>query len=158
MNRACVLHVDDVQDDRFLFQHAAKQAGLALPLLSLESGERALAYMAGEGEYANRNEFPLPCIILLDVKMPGLGGFDVLQRIRQQPQFKDIVIIMFSGSQHDGDIEKAAALGANSFVTKPADCRALTKLVGAIQDYWLTFHEFGWNSNCRPKARKSLAT
>jgi CheY-like chemotaxis protein len=157
MSKSCILHVDDDHDDRLLLRHASKQAGLGLPLLSLENGEQAIAYLSGQGEYRDRNEFPLPCVILLDVKMNGVSGFDVLHWIRSQPDLHDLVVIMFSGSRMEGDLGKAARLGANSFVSKPADCRVLSKLVRAIQDYWLAFHEFGWDSNCRPKQTATIS-
>jgi CheY-like chemotaxis protein len=151
MLRSCVLNVDDDENDRFFLEHAAKQAGLGLPLLFVESGEEAIAYLAGEGHYANRERFPQPCIILLDVMMNGLDGFEVLRWIRGQPELDATVVIMFSGSRHDNDSQMAARLGANSFVSKPADCEKRLELIKALRHYWLTFHEFGWGSSCRVK-------
>src|SRR5262245_9918941 len=98
MSRSCVLHVDDGVDDRLLVRHASKHAEFGLPLFSVETGNEAMAYLAGEGEYADRTKFPLPCVVLLDVKMPGVTGFEVLQWVRNQPQFRKLVVIMFSAS------------------------------------------------------------
>jgi CheY-like chemotaxis protein len=156
MRRSCILHVDDDPDDRLLVRHAAKQAGVSLPLLSLENGEQAMDYLSGRGEYANRAEFPLPCVILLDIKMNGVSGFDVLKWIRDRSEFDDVVVIIFSGSRLDGDIQKALALRANSFVAKPTGCDSLINFIRAVQDYWLTFHEFGSDSNCRTRKAKLL--
>ena len=83
--------------------------------------------------------------------MDGLSGFEVLQWVRSQPQFQNLVVIMVSASRQERDVEQAARLGANSFVAKLADFRLLTKLLLSIQNYWLRFHEFGWDASCRPK-------
>jgi CheY-like chemotaxis protein len=151
MIRSCVLHVDDDSNDQLLLAHASRKASLGIPLLGVESGEKAIAYLSGEDQYSNRAEFPLPCILLLDIKMKGLNGFDVLKWIRGQAELQELIVIMYSGSRHESDLREAAKLGANSFVTKPNDSRLLSQFVRALEEYWLKFHEFGWESQCRPK-------
>ena len=152
MSPSCILHVDDDPNDLFLFEYAYNAAKIDLPLKQLSSGEQAIAYLEGHGEHADRLAHPLPCLVIMDLKMNGASGFDVLKRMRQHPEWKSVVVILLSSSTMPGDIDRALNQGANAFVTKPATIDGFRELLEALQAFWLRFHEFGWPSACRAGA------
>lgn len=144
-----ILHVDDSEDDRFLFNRAWQRAGIHLALVSLESGEQAINYLSGKGEYADRSIYPIPCMVFLDLKMNATSGFDVLQWLRGQPELQHLVVIIYSSSNQSVDVRKSLQLGANAYVTKPAGNQKWIDLLASIKNFWLRFHEFPWPSNCK---------
>lgn len=148
MEPAGILHIDDREDDRFLFKRAWQRAGVQLALVSLNSGEQALEYLTGNGEYQDRSVYPLPCMVFLDLKMNGTSGFDVLQWIRNQPLLRHLVVILYSSSNDMGDVQRGMELGANAFVTKPAGNERWVELLRSVKSFWLKFHEFPWPSKC----------
>jgi CheY-like chemotaxis protein len=144
-----ILHVDDSEDDRFLFNRAWQRAGLHLALVAVGSGEEALDYLAGNGEFADRNIYPIPCMVFLDLKMNGTSGLDVLRWIREQLELEHLVVIMFSSSNHSADVRRAMQLGANAYIAKPNANHNWVDLLEAVKNFWLRFHEFPWPSNCK---------
>lgn len=94
-------------------------------------------YLSGVGKYANHPEFPLPAVVLLDIKMPGVSGLDVLRWIRSQPGLKTIRVVMLTSSDDIKDVNQAYQLGANSFLTKPADLDEFFEIARALSGYWL---------------------
>ena len=107
------------------------------PLQVVKNGPEAIEYLQGAGRYRNRQQFPLPRIILLDIKMPGMSGLDVLKWIREQPTLRAIRVIMLTSSDSVRDVNAAYQLGANSFLVKPNDFDDLVKLTQSIQGYWI---------------------
>ena len=103
----------------------------------VHDGEEAIGYLKGEGKYSRRDEFPLPTLLLLDLKMPKSDGFDVLTWIRGQKELSAIRIVVLTGSDDEGDIDRAYSLGANSFLVKPLDFERFTQISRAISGYWL---------------------
>jgi len=99
--------------------------------------EEVMVYLLGVGPYDNRNEFPLPALILLDLKFPGLDGFDFLRWLRQQPGINLIRVVVLSSSNNIRDIDKAYKFGANSFLVKPADFDRFVEVSIALNGYWL---------------------
>ena len=132
-----ILVAEDDENHAFLIRRAFKQACLLNPVHFVEDGEQAIAYLKGEGKYANREEFPLPCLLLLDIKMPNKNGFEVLEWIRQQPGLAALRVIVLTTSGSTADITRAYQLGANSFLTKPMDFRDFVQLSAAVKGYWL---------------------
>jgi len=132
-----------------MFERAWSALGFHLGLSAAKSGEEALDYLAGRGGYADRYIYPLPCIVFLDLKMNGVSGFEVLQWLRQQPDLAHLVVIVCSGSDQAGDVERAMRLGANAYVRKPHRLRDWTELLDSMKKFWLRFHEFAWPSQCR---------
>jgi CheY-like chemotaxis protein len=134
--RACkVLMVDDSDDDRALFSVAVEKAGQALQLLApLANGEEAIAYLSGEGDYADRARHPYPELMVLDLKMPCKNGFDVLEWMGQQ-ESRPAITVVLSGSNHQCDIEQALALGASYYHVKPSELDGWIATARTIESY-----------------------
>jgi len=137
LDTAVILLAEDDENHALLVQRAFKKANLLNPLHVVRDGEEAIAYLKGEGHYANRAEFPLPAILLLDLKMPRKDGFEVLQWIRQDQHLCGLRIIVLTSSDGIQDIGRAYRLGANSFLQKPADFEKFVTVVHALQGYWI---------------------
>jgi len=114
-----ILMVEDDTNDALLVLQTLKQASVAHQVQVVPDGQTALAYLSGLGIYGDREKFPLPALVLLDLKMPGIDGFEVLAWVRQQPQFKDLRVVVLTSSTDGQDLNKAYRLGANSFLLKP---------------------------------------
>jgi len=132
-----ILLVEDRQDDVFLIRTALEKGRVFNPIQAVQDGEEAIAYLMGEGKFANREEFPLPGLILLDLKMPRMDGFELLKWIRQQPGLQAVRVIVLTSSDHIPDVNLAYQLGANSFLLKPMDFEQFVATGEIIRDYWL---------------------
>jgi CheY-like chemotaxis protein len=133
-----VLHIDDDSNDTVLLQAAARKAGSNFTLFNVSDGEHAMAYLSGTEPYADRSLYPLPALILLDLKMPRLTGFEILKWIRDQPHLSKIPVLVLSGSQMQDDMKQAYAGGANSYFIKPPGFDSLVGLIQQIDTAWLT--------------------
>lgn len=140
-SRAAML-VDDNEDDRFLAAQAWAEAGIRNRLICLDGGRRALDYLLGAGDYADRAKHPLPAFILLDIKMPAVSGFDVLSRLRADPKLRSLPVLMLTASTAPSDVAEAHRLGANGFFVKPSTVEELVRLFAAIDGCWLKFNQF----------------
>jgi CheY-like chemotaxis protein len=136
-DRSVILIVDDSDDDILLIRNAFQRANIRNPLFALRDGDEAISYLKGEGKFSNRAEYPLPDLILLDLKMPRVTGFEVLQWIRSQPGLASLRVLVLTTSDEIKDVNKAYALGANSFLIKPLDLEDFTYLSQVITDFWL---------------------
>ncbi len=134
---AVILLVEDREDDVLLIKRAFAKAGLNNPLYIVNDGEQAIAYLMGDSPFSNRNEYPLPDIILLDLKMPRLDGFETLAWIRKQPGIRALPIIVLTSSDEIRDVNRAYALGANSFLVKPLDFENSVAVAKMVEKYWL---------------------
>ena len=114
-----VLLIEDNHDDVFLMRRAVKKAGMPWNVNVVMDGQEAIDYMNGAGKFANREEFPLPSLVFLDLKLPYFSGFDVLTRIRNHETLKDVPVIILTSSPEQRDQQKAAELGANVYLIKP---------------------------------------
>ncbi|SPE50829.1 Response regulator receiver protein [Verrucomicrobia bacterium] len=132
-----ILVVEDEPSDTVLMQRAFQKAGVVNPVHVLKDGREAIDYFEGAGRFANREEFPLPCLMLLDLKLPYVRGLDVLKWIRQHPEVGMIVLVL-SSSAEQKDVAGAYLLGANGFLVKPSEFHRLVDMVRAIKDFWLT--------------------
>lgn len=132
-----ILLAEDNDDHILLIRHAFKQANLLNPLQVVRDGDELIAYLSGAGKYANRDEFPLPSLILLDLKMPRRSGFEVLEWVRQHPTLNKIRVVVLTSSDEIKDVNRAYAMGANSFLVKPLDFRDFVEMSRAIKGYWL---------------------
>ena len=136
-----ILLVEDEESDVFFMKMAMRKIGAASSLQVAEDGQEAIDYLTGEGAFADRTRYPLPALILLDLKLPKVMGMEVLKWIRERAEFDMVVVIMLTSSQQKSDIEKAYSLCANSYLVKPANPHGLTELMTLVKSYWLHFNQ-----------------
>lgn len=136
-----ILHVEDDPNDALLFQHACRKAGIGFELQSVNDGDQAIAYLRGQEKFSDRATHPLPELILLDLKMPRLSGFDVLAWLRTEGGFNRVPVIILTSSNHESDIRRAYDLGANSYLVKPVGFDALVEVARTIHSYWTHINE-----------------
>jgi CheY-like chemotaxis protein len=136
-----ILLAEDNDDDVFLLKRAFQSAEIQNPLYVAHDGQEAIDYLSGVGNFANRTEYPLPSLVILDLKMPKRTGMEVLQWVRSQPVLHCLPVIMLSSSTHRHDIERAYRLGANAFVAKPTSTEDRNELSRYIKGFWLQFNE-----------------
>lgn len=137
MDMTPILLVEDSEDNVLLVRHALHKAGVTRPLEVVTTGEQAVEYLGGTNGYSDWHRFPLPSIVLLDLKMPGMSGFDVLKWIRQQPGLKALRVAMLTSSDMPGEIKTAHDLGANIFLTKPVQLERLIEIMRTLNEHWL---------------------
>ena len=133
-----ILLADDDENGAFLTTRALKQAGVLHPITVVRDGDAAIEYLAGTSRYADRGAHPLPCLLLLDQKLPGRSGLEVLEWLRTKSLVCTLPVLMLSASTFDGDVQTAYLLGANGYLVKPGEFEALVAMAKAIKDYWLT--------------------
>jgi CheY-like chemotaxis protein len=131
-----ILLAEDDNDYVFLIKKVFAKAHIPNPVHVVWNGEEVISYLKGEGKYSNRDEYPLPDILLLDLKMPRVNGFEVLHWIRQQPGLSRLRILVLTSSDQMRDVNQAYELGANSFLVKPIDFEDFTHLSRLIADFW----------------------
>lgn len=134
---AVILLAEDNEDDVAMMRRAFKKANFLNPLHVVENGEEAIAYLQGAGKYASREEYPLPSLLLLDLKMPRKNGFDVLEWIRHQPGLSSLRVVVLTSSDEIRDVNRAYQLGANSFLVKPLDFSEFVRMTEALKGYWI---------------------
>ena len=137
-----ILYVDDDDNDIQLANFAAPKAGLASQFHTVNSAAQALDYIQGRGPFADRAKFPMPRLVLLDLRMPRMNGLELLHWLRSQPELLGMIVIVFTASAHPADIGRACELGANAFVQKPSSQTELIYLLKLLKDFWGGFHEF----------------
>jgi CheY-like chemotaxis protein len=118
------------------------EAGVINPVQVATDGQMAIDYLAGKDKFADRTRFPLPGLVLLDLKLPRQSGREVLQWIRAHPSLRRTVVIVFTSAQYVGDIGLAYDLGANSFVVKPVDFTQYLDLARLLRDWWLRYNQY----------------
>lgn len=142
MSRAfTILHIEDDPNDILLVERAMKKSNSGAQLRAVSDGDMAVTYLKGEGDFAKRELYPLPDLLLLDLKMPRKSGLEVLAWIRKEDPFKLTPVVIFTSSKHDQDINKAYDLGANSYLVKPVGFDALLETIKQIQFYWGTLNQ-----------------
>jgi CheY-like chemotaxis protein len=127
--KGVVLIVDDNPDDVELLRLAFAKAKAPCALMSAHDGAEAIRYLSGEGKYADRNLYPMPLLVLLDLNMPRVNGFDVLAWIQQHPSSTFPMVITLSYSHLESDIRRAYDLGTNAYIAKPVDLDSSVSLV-----------------------------
>ena len=141
MKRGFVMLVaDDDANDLALLKLAvelgARKAGIRITVQAVEDGETAIAYLSGGGKFARRDIFPFPDIIVLDLKMPGLDGLDILEWLGNNDEYRRIPKIMLSGSGQERDVEEAYRLGVNTYFQKSANFDEFKELIHDMIRYW----------------------
>lgn len=135
--QALFLLVEDNEDHVVLIRRAFAKSKVLNPVQVVRNGEDAIAYLEGTGRFSNRDEYPLPAVVLLDLKLTGLDGFDVLRWIRQQAGLRALRVVVLTSSSEIRDVNLAYQLGANSFLVKPVDFEDFVRVTQALQGYWL---------------------
>lgn len=136
LNNQIILLVEDDPNDVLLIQRAFQKAGLHNSLKIVRNGDEAIEYLSGENSYDDRERFPLPFLVLLDLKMPGTDGFEVLTWARNVPNLKRLLIVVLTSSNLQSDVDKAYDLGANSYLVKPVEFDAMVNLIKRFEAYW----------------------
>src|SRR5690349_18805344 len=131
------LLVEDNADDVVLIRRAFAAAQMLNPLVVVRNGEEAMAYFMGLGPYKNRSEYPLPSLVLLDLKLPGMTGIEFLKWLRAQPQIGTTRVVMLTSSNLTRDVNDAYQAGANSFLVKPSDFENFVQIGSALRGYWV---------------------
>lgn len=134
---SAILLVEDNDDDVFLMKHALASTGVSNPIFVVESGQRAVDYLSGEGDYHDRSKYPMPVIVFLDLKLPLMSGHEVLGWIRAQRQLESLVVVVLTSSDEPSDVRRSYSLGANSYLMKPLTARQLLDLTKAFNWSWL---------------------
>jgi CheY-like chemotaxis protein len=140
-SQATLLLVEDNQDDAFLMQRALKGAGIQSAAMTAENGREALDYLQGVGKFSDRSAYPMPDVVFLDIKLPCLSGFEVLQWVRSNKEMRSLIVIVLTSSNQPSDIRRAYDLGANSYVVKPSSFEQLLSFATAFRQYWLGFND-----------------
>ena len=136
-----VLIADDCETDVMLMRSVFRGAGFTQPLQFAHDGEEAMAYLRGDGAYRNRDQFPLPCVLLLDLNRLRKNGFDVLAWLQGQPELKRLPVYILSASSRPEDIERAYDLGAHAYLVKPCSLDSLA-LVAKQLFAWIKINHY----------------
>lgn len=136
-----VLLVEDNPDDADLIAHAFGKAGIGNPMIVVDDGEKAMDYVHGRSAYADRLRFPVPGIILLDLKLPRRSGFEVLEAVRTTKATRRVPVVVLTSSNQEDDIRRAYDMGANSYLVKPIGGNALIVMVKSIDAFWMKLNQ-----------------
>lgn len=141
MAKKTILMVEDSPNDGLLTLRVLEKSKLKNEIVVTSGGERALDYLFGRGEYKGRDTGVMPDLILLDLKMPKVGGLEVLQQLRADEGTKQIPVVIFTSSRAQRDIIDGYNLGVNSYVCKPVDFKEFRKVVEQVERYWTVLNE-----------------
>lgn len=142
MHQRLVLLVEDDPADVRLIQRAFSKLATAIPMMRLTNGDDAVAYLSGTGPYENRAAYPVPALLLLDIKLPRRSGFEVLEWLRRHDSaLRRLPVVILTSSRHSADVNRAYDLGANSYLAKPETPAQLDELVANFQTYWLSLNQ-----------------
>lgn len=137
-NNEKILVVEDSEDDALLLCRAFAKAGI-IGIQTVYSAAQAMEYLKGDGIYTDRSRFPFPCLVLLDMSMPGKSGLEVLKWIRLQPSIRRIPVVGMTSLAHPELVNMAYDYGINSFLEKPTSLSELEEAMNALKDYWFSF-------------------
>ncbi len=135
-----VLLVEDNPLHVELTLDAFREAGLTYSIHVARNGQEALNYLFGRAPYSNREMYPMPLLVLLDLKLPGIDGHEVLRQIKTTPMIKRLPVIILTSSQEEVDLIQSYEGGANSYLVKPTSAKSLLEIVQEIDRYWLTLN------------------
>ena len=139
-SKTAILLIEDDEDDALLMMRALGKAGIGDRVHVARDGQEALDYLSGAGKYGDRQQYPMPAIAFLDLKLPKVPGLEVLRRLREIPETKTLIIIVLTSSNLPADINQAYHWGANSYVVKPAAFEQLIEFTESFKRYWLNFN------------------
>ncbi len=137
MNNGTILLVEDNPDDALLIERVFRAIGIVKQLVVVTNGVEAIRYLKGEENYSDRAQYPVPCLILLDLEMPQLNGLEFLVWLRQRSGMKQLPVVVLTTSVFAATVRTAYLLGANSFLTKPVDFAEFKAAMRQMCDFWL---------------------
>jgi CheY-like chemotaxis protein len=135
--REVILYAEDEKDDQYLIERAFEKIASPVELRFVEDGSEVLQYIQGEGKFADRVQFPLPTVIFLDIKMPRMNGFEVLQWLKSHETYKLIPVVMVSSSELQADIDRAYALCASVYLVKPTNPTQLQRCFKVTGEFFV---------------------
>lgn len=138
---ATILLIEDDPNDILFIQRAFRQANTTNPIQTVRDGDSAIAYLSGIDQYEDRDRFPLPILVLLDLKLPRRSGIEVLEWMKQRPVIRRIPVIVLTSSKESVDIERTYDLGVSSYLVKPVRFKTLVEMVRLLAAYWLNLNE-----------------
>ncbi len=147
---ALILLVEDNEMDVELTLDAFQEARFNNAVHVARNGQEALDYLFGRGKYDNREEFPLPDLILLDLKMPGIDGHEVLRQTKSAEGLKRLPVVILTSSREEGDLEISYDRGANGYLVKPVSFDGFVEVIRQVSDYWLTLNIGPSKENIKP--------
>ena len=130
-----ILLVDDDENDVLVMTMALKKVGMPCPVRVAKDGRDAQDYLSGAGKFADRSEYPLPCLMLVDLKLPRVTGLEVLRWLRERPEFDSTIVLVLSSSPMPDDIDRAYHLRANAYLVKPSNFENLQLITQTIKDF-----------------------
>ena len=133
-----ILVAEDDANDIFFLRRAFQKAEVKTQILDVPNGQEAIRYLQGTPPYNNRSDYPLPHVLLLDLKMPLMSGFDVLEWLQARPELAELPALVLSSSAHEEDVSRARRLGARDYYVKPSDLTQLTQLARELAAKWLS--------------------
>lgn len=134
-----ILIADDDDNDAYAIGQTLTKAGIKNSLKVVGDGLDVIAYLKGERQYADRKRFPIPSVLLLDLKMPRIGGFAIMEWLKDRTDLRNgALVVVFTGNSDAGNLRRAYTLGAQSFLTKPCGVHDLRNLVRAYPSFWET--------------------
>jgi CheY-like chemotaxis protein len=136
-----LLLVEDGEDDVLFMRRAFTKVGIANPLQVVGDGQEALDYLAGNGRFHDRCEYPLPSLVLLDLKLPQIPGMEVLKWIRASDRFEPLPVIVLTSSREGRDIDEAYRTGTNAYLVKPNNAEKLVEIVQSLREFWLKLNQ-----------------
>ena len=134
--RKPILVVDDDPADQEMIALAFKRAGVESPIVAVDDGQEALDYLQAQGRFRSRSHEDLPTVIILDLDMPRMDGFEFLRQVKAHPDFTSIPVVVLTTSEFDKDLSQSYTLGANSCIAKPGDFEQLVEIARAVGTYW----------------------
>jgi CheY-like chemotaxis protein len=141
LTRKTILLVEDNPDDEELTLRALRKSNIMNEVVVARDGEEALNYLFGGGQFIARDIDFQPAVVLLDLKLPKLGGVEVLRKIRQTPRTRRLPVVVLTSSKEERDLAAVYDLGANSYIYKPVDFDKFTEAIGHLGMYWVLFNE-----------------
>lgn len=138
MTEATMLYVEDEENDLFFMRLAIRDAWAEVSLQEVGNGRDAISYLSGEGLFIERMKYPLPQMVLLDLNLPVMSGFEVLKWIREHRSFDNLLVVIFSSSGRVEDRERARSLGADDYLIKPASGMDFRKIAQHLRAFWLS--------------------
>jgi CheY-like chemotaxis protein len=131
-----ILIVEDEDHDVEFLRRAFARAGVLNPVQHVQNGEEAIAYLVGEGKFQDRGEYPFPRVMVTDLKMPQMGGVELLQWIQKNPKYRVVPTIVLTSSTHEADVRAAFEAGVSGYMVKPVDFSQLENVATVIASYW----------------------